>query len=93
MRRSLSFLSTVLALLTFSLSIAAGAESKHPGEWDKPVPAPSEGLPASNGFDVLGVVKNPPNPNAVKVFIKWFLSREGQDWYGKIIENGTRGSM
>jgi ABC-type Fe3+ transport system substrate-binding protein len=56
----------------------------------KPVPPPSEGLPASNGFGVLGVVKHPPNPNAAKIFVNWFLSREGQNWYGKIMENGTR---
>jgi ABC-type Fe3+ transport system substrate-binding protein len=56
----------------------------------KPVPAPKEGLPASNSFGVIGVIKNPPNPNATKVFINWFLSREGQDWYGKIMENGSR---
>ena len=56
----------------------------------KPVPAPKEGLPASNSFGVIGIVKNPPHPNATKVFINWFLNREGQDWYGKIMENGSR---
>jgi ABC-type Fe3+ transport system substrate-binding protein len=56
----------------------------------KPVPAPKEGLPASNSFGVIGIVKNPPHPNAIKVFINWFLSREGQEWYGKLMENGTR---
>ncbi len=56
----------------------------------KPVPAPKEGLPASNGFGVLGVIKNPPHPNATKVFVNWFLSKEGQDWYGRTLENGTR---
>ena len=56
----------------------------------KPVPAPKEGLPASNSFGVIGVIKNPPNPNATKVFVNWFLSREGQGWYGKIMENGSR---
>ena len=56
----------------------------------KPVPAPKEGLPASNSFGVIGIIKNPPNPNATKVFINWFLSREGQDWYGRIMENGSR---
>jgi len=56
----------------------------------KPVPAPKEGLPASNSFGVIGIIKNPPNPNATKVFVNWFLSREGQDWYGKIMENGSR---
>jgi len=56
----------------------------------KPVPPPKEGLPASNGFGVLGVIKNPPHPNAAKVFVNWFLSKDGQEWYSKILENGTR---
>lgn len=56
----------------------------------KPVPAPKEGLPASNSFGVVGNVKNPPNPNATKVFINWFLGKDGQEWYGKLMENGTR---
>jgi ABC-type Fe3+ transport system substrate-binding protein len=56
----------------------------------KPVPPPAEGLPASNGFGVMGVIKNPPNANAAKIFVNWFLSRDGQNWYGKIMENGTR---
>jgi ABC-type Fe3+ transport system substrate-binding protein len=49
-----------------------------------------EGLPASNGFGVLGVIKDPPHANAVKVFVNWFLSREGQEWYSKVMLNGTR---
>jgi ABC-type Fe3+ transport system substrate-binding protein len=56
----------------------------------KPVPAPREGLPASNSFGVIGIVKNLPHPNATKVFINWFLSKDGQEWYGKLMENGTR---
>jgi ABC-type Fe3+ transport system substrate-binding protein len=56
----------------------------------KPVPAPKEGLPASNSFGVVGIVKDPPHPNATKVFINWFLSREGQDWYSRVMQNGTR---
>ncbi len=56
----------------------------------KPIPAPKEGLPASNAFGVIGVIKSPPNPNATKVFLNWFLSREGQDWYGRLMENGSR---
>jgi ABC-type Fe3+ transport system substrate-binding protein len=56
----------------------------------KPVPAPKEGLPASNSFGVVGIVKNPPHPNATKLFINWFLSKDGQEWYGKLMENGTR---
>ena len=56
----------------------------------KPAPAPKEGLPASNSFGVIGIVKDPPHPNATKVFVNWFLSREGQDWYGRVMQNGTR---
>jgi ABC-type Fe3+ transport system substrate-binding protein len=56
----------------------------------KPVPAPKEGLPASNSFGVLGIVKDPPHPHATKIFVNWFLSREGQDWYGRVMQNGTR---
>ena len=37
-----------------------------------------EGLPASNSFGVLGIVKDPPHPNATRIFINWFLSREGR---------------
>ena len=56
----------------------------------KPAPVTKEGLPASNAFGVLGVIKDPPHPNATKVFINWFLGREGQDWYSRIMQNGTR---
>ncbi len=56
----------------------------------KPAPVTKEGLPASNAFGVLGVIKDPPHPNATRVFVNWFLSREGQDWYSRIMQNGTR---
>jgi len=56
----------------------------------KPAPVTKEGLPASNSFGVLGVIKDPPHPNATKVFVNWFLSREGQDWYSRVMQNGTR---
>jgi iron(III) transport system substrate-binding protein len=56
----------------------------------KPAPVTKEGLPASNGFGVLGVIKDPPHPNAARVFVNWFLGREGQEWYSKVMLNGTR---
>ena len=56
----------------------------------KPAPVTKEGLPASNGFGVIGIIKDPPHPTATKVFINWFLGREGQEWYGKVMQNGTR---
>jgi ABC-type glycerol-3-phosphate transport system substrate-binding protein len=35
-------------------------------------------------------VKNPPHPNAAKVFINWLLSKEGQELYGKAMTQGSR---
>jgi iron(III) transport system substrate-binding protein len=31
----------------------------------------------------IAAFKNPPHPNAAKVFVNWFLSREGQEAYAK----------
>jgi iron(III) transport system substrate-binding protein len=56
----------------------------------KQLPTPTEGLPASNGFGVIGLVKNPPHPSAAKTFLNWFLSREGQEFYGKVMKSSTR---
>ena len=36
------------------------------------------------------MVKNPPHPNAAKVFVNWLLSKEGQEIYGKAMTQGTR---
>jgi iron(III) transport system substrate-binding protein len=92
--RDLRQLTDALAKGKVSVAFGVGRSQADPfveaGLPLKPVPPPAEGLPASNGFGVLGIVKNPPNPNAAKVFVNWFLSKEGQEWYGKIMENGTR---
>ena len=56
----------------------------------KELPPPKEGLPASNGSGVIGIVKNPPHPNGVKVFVNWLLSKEGQEVWGKGIVQATR---
>jgi ABC-type Fe3+ transport system substrate-binding protein len=56
----------------------------------KDLPTPKEGLPASSGYGVLGIVKDPPHPNATRVFINWFLSKEGQEFYSKVMQQGTR---
>jgi iron(III) transport system substrate-binding protein len=37
-----------------------------------------EGAHISSGGGSLGMIKGGPHPNAVKVFINWFLSRRGQ---------------
>jgi iron(III) transport system substrate-binding protein len=56
----------------------------------KELPTPKEGLPSSNGSGVIGVVKNPPHPNAARLFVNWLLSKEGQELYVKAMHQSTR---
>jgi ABC-type Fe3+ transport system substrate-binding protein len=56
----------------------------------KDLPTPKEGLPSGSGYGVLGIVKNPPHPNASKVFVNWFLSKDGQEFYAKVMKQATR---
>lgn len=56
----------------------------------KELPAMKEGLPSSNGSGVIGVVKNAPHPHAVKVFVNWLLSKEGQELYVTVMHQATR---
>jgi iron(III) transport system substrate-binding protein len=49
-----------------------------------------EGAHANNGSGVVAVVKNPPHPNAAKIFVNWLLGKEGQELYGKAMVQGTR---
>jgi ABC-type Fe3+ transport system substrate-binding protein len=43
-----------------------------------------EGARVSVGGHTLGAVKNPPHPNAQKLFVNWFLSRDGQSVLQKV---------
>jgi iron(III) transport system substrate-binding protein len=92
--RDLRLLADTLAKGKVALAFGIGRSQAEPfvkaGLPIKPAPAPKEGLPASNSFGVIGIVKDPPHPNAARVFINWFLSREGQDWYGRLMQNGSR---
>jgi iron(III) transport system substrate-binding protein len=56
----------------------------------KELPALKEGLPSSNGSGVIGVVKDPPHPNAARFFVNWLLSKEGQELYVKVMHQSTR---
>ena len=56
----------------------------------KELPQIKEGLPASNGSGVIGVVKNAPHPHAARVFVNWLLSKEGQELYVKVMHQSTR---
>jgi len=56
----------------------------------KKLPSFKEGEPASSGAGNVGIVKNPPHPNATKVFINWVLGKEGQELWTKIMEQPSR---
>jgi ABC-type Fe3+ transport system substrate-binding protein len=35
-------------------------------------------------------MKNPPHPNAAKIFANWLLGKEGQEIYGRAMGSATR---
>jgi iron(III) transport system substrate-binding protein len=56
----------------------------------KPLPPFKEGTYAAVGPGSPVILKNAPHPSAAKLFINWFLSKEGQELYGKSYGVGTR---
>lgn len=44
---------------------------------------PKEGTVVTTGIGAISLVNKAPHPNAAKVFINWFLSKEGQTLYSK----------
>lgn len=55
-----------------------------------PIPTPKEGVYVSGGSGHLVALKNAPHPNAMRLFVNWFLSREGQEVYTRAMHQGTR---
>ncbi|MGH7817786.1 MAG: hypothetical protein ACREOR_10395, partial [Candidatus Binatia bacterium] len=55
-----------------------------------PLPMPKEGLYVSGGYGHLTIFKNPPHPNATKVFVNWLLSRDGQEMFARGMGVGSR---
>ena len=55
-----------------------------------PMPTPKEGVYATGGYGHLTVIKNPPHPNATKVFINWLLSKDGQEIFGRAMGVASR---
>ena len=55
-----------------------------------PLPIPKEGVYVSGGSGHLAVLKNRPHPNSSKIFLNWFLSREGQEVYSRALRQATR---
>jgi ABC-type Fe3+ transport system substrate-binding protein len=56
----------------------------------KPLPALKDGTYGTGGSGNLAVIKNPPHPNATKLFVNWLLSREGQELATKALGQATR---
>jgi ABC-type Fe3+ transport system substrate-binding protein len=56
----------------------------------KPLPNPRDEVYVSGGSGHVTILKGAPHPNAIKVFINWFLGREGQEIFGKAMGQGTR---
>jgi ABC-type Fe3+ transport system substrate-binding protein len=55
-----------------------------------PLPYPKEGLYTTGGYGHLMAIKNPPHPNAAKVFVNWLLGRDGQEIFGRGMGVGSR---
>jgi iron(III) transport system substrate-binding protein len=56
----------------------------------KPVPPLKEGTYGTGGSGNLTIIKNPPHPNATKVFVNWLLGKEGQELTTKAMGQATR---
>ena len=56
----------------------------------KPLPNPRDEVYVSGGSGHVTIIKGAPHPNATKVFINWFLGKEGQEIFGKAMGQGTR---
>jgi ABC-type Fe3+ transport system substrate-binding protein len=92
--RDLRQIADALAKSKLALTMGAGYSQYEPFISSslpvKQLPTPKEGLPASNGYGVVGIVKGAPHPNGAKLFLNWLLGREGQDFYGKVMKSSTR---
>ena len=56
----------------------------------KPLLQLKDGIYPVTGSGVLAVIKDPPHPNAAKLFVNWLLSKEGQETYQNAIGEPTR---
>jgi iron(III) transport system substrate-binding protein len=56
----------------------------------KPLPNPRDEVYVSGGSGHIAIIKAAPHPNATKVFVNWFLGKEGQEIFSKAMGQGTR---
>ncbi|HEY2987464.1 MAG TPA: extracellular solute-binding protein [Candidatus Binatia bacterium] len=76
--------------VTFGVSVYEYQPFVKAGLPVRKLPSFKEGEPASSGAGNVGIVKAPPHPNATKVFLNWFLGKEGQELWTKVMEQPTR---
>lgn len=92
--QNLRQLAEALAKAKVALTLGIGVAQTEPfvkaGLPVKSLPEPREGTPSSNGYGSLAILKNPPHPNAAKVFVNWLLSKDGQELYSRALLHGTR---
>lgn len=60
--------------------VAEFQKSGAPIKWVTPV----EGTDLTGGSGLISLINQAPHPNATRVFINWYLSKEGQTIYSKI---------
>jgi ABC-type glycerol-3-phosphate transport system substrate-binding protein len=56
----------------------------------KALPTLKDGTYGTGGSGNLAIIKNPPHPNATKIFVNWLLSREEQEMVSKALGQATR---
>jgi iron(III) transport system substrate-binding protein len=56
----------------------------------KPLTSLKEGTYATGGSGNIAIIRNPPHPNATRVFVNWVLGREGQDLMSRALGQATR---
>jgi ABC-type Fe3+ transport system substrate-binding protein len=44
----------------------------------------------AGGNENIGIYNNAPHPNAAKLFVNWYLSRDGQQLYATLNTNNSR---
>jgi len=72
-----------ICLFACGTEVEAAREDGLPVQEEFPYPM-EEGSRVSTGGNTLMAVENPPHPNAQKLFINWFLSKDGQGWWQRI---------
>jgi ABC-type Fe3+ transport system substrate-binding protein len=77
-------------VLTIGVSYYTFAPFVKAGVPIKALPVAREGTYASSGSGNVVVLKNPPHPNAAKVFLNWLLTQESQSSYSRATGQATR---